>query len=219
VNAASAQQEDLQGPATYVVGHVEKGDVFAVPDHAITAAVDYYTAKDGRRIPLWPQLGARQPLVEGFDLSLHPSRHLPPRVWLLSDGSVSVVHFQRVLEQVGYHLQAYEQFNGSALLLYDSTPVSIVVDPPNGAILNAKAAVLVAHTLDDWVHVNTVQFMLTSKTFSESVIGTGTRSPFGWYLDWDTTRTPNGSYALQSVVTNTLGDETYSSPIIVTVHH
>jgi hypothetical protein len=219
VSAASERQEDLQGPARYVAQHMVKGDVFAVPDHAITAAVNYYTADYGRRLPLWPQLGDRQPFVEGLDLSQHPSKDLPRRVWLLSDGSVPVVHFERVLEQVGYMLVHTVQFNGSAVLLYVSAPVSFVVVPANGATLSAKAAVLVARTPDDWVHVNRVHFTLTSASSSERVIGTGTRSSFGWYVDWDTTQTPNGIYALQSVATNTMGNDTYSPPIIVKVHH
>ena len=218
VSAASAQQEDLQGPARYVAEHMAKGDVFAVPDHAITAAVDYYTADNGRPIPLWPQLGGRQPFVEGLDLSLHPSKDLPRRVWLLSDGSVPVVHFQRVIEQVGYLLEEIKQFNGSALLLYVSTPVSYVVRPSGGATLSGKA-LLVALTPYDWVHISRVQFMLKSASSSERIIGTGTHSSLGWSVPWVTTKTPNGTYALQSVVTNTMGNETYSSPIVVTVHN
>jgi hypothetical protein len=218
LSAASAQQEDLQGPARYVAQHMAKGDVFAVPDHAITAAVDYYTANDGRPIPLWPQLGGRQPFVEGLDLSLHLSKDLPHRVWLLSDGSVPVVRFETVIEQVGYRVQYIKQFNGSALLLYVSTPVSVVVAPSSGATLSGKAALL-AVTLDDWVHVNGVQFMLKSASSSERVVGTGTRSSLGWFFRWDTTQTPNGIYALQSVATNTMGNDTYSSQIIVNVHN
>jgi len=193
--------------------------VFAVPDHAITAAVDYYTANDERPIPLWPQLGDRQPFVEGLDLSLHPSKDLPRRVWLLSDGSVPVVRFGSMLDQVGYHLQEVKQFNGSALLLYVATPVSFVVAPINGATVSGKAAVLFAAKSDDWVHVTGMRFVLTNASSSEKVIGTGTHSPFGWYAHWDTTQTPNGSYALQSVATNAMGNDAYSSPIIVKVHN
>ena len=218
VSAASSQQEDLQGPTKYVAQHMAKGDVFAVPDHAITAAVDYYTANYGRPTPFWPQLGNRQPFVEGLDLSVHPSEVLPRRVWLLSDGSVPVVHFERVLEQVGYYLVDTKQFNGSALLLYDSSRVSVVVRPSSGAILGGKVA-LVAVTPDDWVHVNRVHFMLKSASSSERVIGTGTRSSLGWSVAWDTAQTPNGTYKLQSVATNAMGNNTYGSPISVKVQN
>jgi Bacterial Ig domain len=218
VAAASALQEDLKTPARYVAQHMAKGDVLAVPDHAITAAVDYYTATDGRPIPLWPQIGDRQPFVEGLDLSLHPSRDLPRRVWLLSDGSVPVGRFERVLEQAGYVLRDIKQFNGSALLLFDSTPVSTVVVPSRGATLSGNAALL-ATTPDDWVHVNRVQFVLKSASSRERVIGTASLSFYGWFVHWDTTQTPNGTYTLQSVVTNTMGNATYSSPVIFKVHN
>jgi hypothetical protein len=220
VAAASALQEDLKTPADYVAQHMAKGDVFAVPDHAMTGAVDYYTANDGRPIPLWPQLGVRQPFVEGLDLSLHPSTDLPRRVWLLSDGSVPVVHFQTVLEQLGYRLQDIKRFNGSALLLYDSTPVSVVVLPSSGSTLSGKAALLLAARRDGWVHLDErVQFVLKSGSSSERVIGTGTLSPYGWFMEWDTTQTPNGTYRLQSAVTNTMGNTLYSSPVIVKVRN
>ena len=53
VSSASALQEDLQGTARYVALHAQSGDVIALPDHAITAAIGYYLASDGRaRSPL-----------------------------------------------------------------------------------------------------------------------------------------------------------------------
>ena len=70
LGSASTLQEDLEGPARYAAQHAEQGDVFALPDHAITSVIDYYLASDNRHIPLWPQLGVRQRYVEGFDLSL-----------------------------------------------------------------------------------------------------------------------------------------------------
>ena len=121
LGAASAVQEDLQGPAQYVAQHVQNGDVIALPDHAITSAIDYYLARDDRLIPLWPQLGVRQRYVEGFDLSLHPPDRLPNRVWLVEDGSVpGVTRFVRVLQHAGYLIQDFKVFNGSTLLLYNS---------------------------------------------------------------------------------------------------
>ena len=77
VSSASALQEDLQGPARYVAQHVQGGDVIALPDHAVTAAVDYYLANDGQHVPLWPQLGVRQRYVEGSDLCCIRLRPVP----------------------------------------------------------------------------------------------------------------------------------------------
>jgi uncharacterized membrane protein len=122
LNSAAALQEDLQSPARYAAQHVQNGDVIALPDHAITAAVDSYLAGEARPIPHWPQLGVRQRFVEGFDLSLHPafSDSLPRRVWLVTDGSVpGIANFERVLDREGYVLSEDKQFTGVSLLLYD----------------------------------------------------------------------------------------------------
>ena len=122
VDAASALQEDLQSPAQYISHHREKGDVIALPDHAITSAVEYYLMRDDTHIPLWSQVGVRQRYVEGFDLSLHPSGGLPRRVWLVADGSVpGVTRFEGALKQSGYLVADYKQFNGSSVLMYHST--------------------------------------------------------------------------------------------------
>ena len=122
LSSASALQEDLHGAASYAATNEQNGDVIALPDHAITSAIDYYLASDNRRMPLWPQTGVRQQYVEGFDLSLTPysTGNLPRRVWLVTDGSVpGVERFEAVLEYLGYALSEEQQFTGVTLLLYD----------------------------------------------------------------------------------------------------
>jgi 4-amino-4-deoxy-L-arabinose transferase-like glycosyltransferase len=121
VNSASTLQEDVQGEAHYVVQNLRYGDVLALPDHALTAATEYYLVRDHRHVPLWPQLGIRQRFVEGLDLKRHPysARHLPARVWLLNDGSVAKIHaFQSSLAHSGYVLIQDEELTGVSLLLY-----------------------------------------------------------------------------------------------------
>ena len=134
VGSASTLQEDLQSPARYLAQHAQKGDVIALTDHAVTSVIEYYLAGDKRSLPLWPQLGVQQRYVEGFDLSLHPSGELPRRVWVLADGSVpGVLHFDRVLVNDGYAGRTYVQFNGSALVVFDSIlPTTDVLVPSNG---------------------------------------------------------------------------------------
>jgi uncharacterized membrane protein len=121
LSSASALQEDLRSPARYVAMNAQHGDVIALPDHAMSSAIEYYLAGDDRHVPLWPQLGVRQHYVEGFDLSPAPSSTSgsPRRVWLVTDGSVpGVERFEGSLERDGYALSQEKQFTGVTLLLY-----------------------------------------------------------------------------------------------------
>jgi hypothetical protein len=121
LSSAAALQEDLRSPSRYAAQHEHPGDVIALPDHAITAAVDSYLGGEDPSIPHWPQLGVEQRYVEGFDLSLHPAffGSFPRRVWLVTDGSVpGIGKFERDLDRDGYVLSENNQFTGVSLLLY-----------------------------------------------------------------------------------------------------
>jgi hypothetical protein len=123
VTAASALQEDLKSSSRYVAEHAQAGDVLALPDHAVTAAVVNYLADHAPRIPLWPQEGTQQPYVEGLDLSLHPTltHYLPRRVWLIDDGTVGGLgRYQNDLLEHSYHLISETEFNGATVLLYET---------------------------------------------------------------------------------------------------
>lgn len=133
LSSASALQEDLHGAASFAATYERSGDVIALPDHAITSAVEYYLASDNRRMPLWPQTGVRQHYVEGFDLSLVPYApgSLPRQVWLVTDGSVPGVEiFEKVLHYQGYALVEEQRFTGVTLLLYDQTLAAADRTPP-----------------------------------------------------------------------------------------
>ena len=219
VDAASALQEDLQTPAQYIAQHREKGDVIALPDHAITSAVEYYLARDDSHIPLWSQVGVRQRYVEGFDLSLQPSGGLPRRVWLVADGSVSgVTRFERALEQNGYVVAGYKQFNGSTLTMYRSTqPVTAVLVPSSGATLRGPDVALAAIASSYWFWISKVRFVLSGGGYDKTVIGTATLTGVGSVLSWNTTKVPNGTYSLQSLATNSFGKSAYSAAITIKV--
>jgi hypothetical protein len=221
LGSASTLQEDLKSPAEYAAQHVQMGDVLALPDHAITSAVDYYLAGDRRLIPLWPQLGVRQRYVEGLDLSLDPAGHLPHQVWLLSDGSVpGVTRFERALERDGYVGLAYKQFDGTALLVFQSTlPVTTIFTPSSGATLSGTSALLDASARSSLHEIAKVQFVLSGEGFSRRIIGTATIAKFGFYLTWNTTSVPNGTYTLQSLATDATGKAGYSPAVAIKVHN
>jgi mannosyltransferase len=219
VSSASALQEDLQSPAQYIAQHRQEGDVVALPDHALTSAISYYLERDGRPVPLWPQVGVRQRYVEGFDLLLNPSGGLPPRVWLVSDGSVpGVTRFERRLESDGYVLSYYKVFLGSSLLMYRSSqPTTAVLIPSTGATLRGPAAPLIASASAYWYLIAKVQFVLSGGEFDNTVVGGSTETAGGWVLSWNTTAVPNGTYRLQSVATNAVGVRSDSAAITITV--
>jgi mannosyltransferase len=219
VDSASTLQEDLQSPARYVAQHAQKGDVIAVPDHAITSVIDYYLASDQRRVPLWPQLGVRQRYVEGFDLSLHPSDGLPRRVWVVSDDSVAgVTHFEKVLVQDGYVVENYKQFNGSSLLIFHSAlPITAVVVPSSGATLRGTSVTLFATASAYQGGISKVQFVLSGGSYAKTLIGTAHFTSFVAYLVWNSTSVPNGTYSLQSLATNGSGKTSYSAAITINV--
>jgi hypothetical protein len=217
--SASTLQEDLKSPAQYLAQHVQIGDAVALPDHALTSAINYYLASDNRLIPLWPQLGVQQRYVEGFDLLLHPSGRLPHRVWLLADGSVSVTRFEKALVQDGYVAVNFIRFNGSALFLYDSTlPDGAVIVPSSGATLSGTSAILDSLWHDIYgVGITKVQFALTGGTYSKTVIGTARLTGAGYILTWNTTGIANGTYLLQSLAIDGKGKTNFSPAITIKV--
>ncbi len=65
--------------------------------------------------------------------------------------------------------------------------------------------------------INKVQFTLTGGSYSHTVIGTATSTPYGYYLAWNTTGIPGGTYTLESLVTDDLANTASSAPITITV--
>jgi uncharacterized membrane protein len=220
LSSASAVQEDLQGPARYAAQHARRGDVIALPDHAITAAINYYLAKDNRVIPLWPQLGVRQRYVEGFDLSADPSSssRVPRRVWLVNDGSVArIAHFGEILSEDGYVFSMQKQFAGVTLQLYHlayGTTTSVVL-PSDGAMVSGH--VLIDATVSGTPQLQRVVFQATGLSVHDATIGVSIRTLVGWADSWDTNKVPNGSYRVRSVLVLSDGARIFSPFVAIHV--
>ncbi len=214
--SASALQEDLKGPTQFAVQHWEPGDVIALPDHALTSAVEYYMTSDNRQIPLWPQVGVQQRFVEGFDLSLHPSGNLPRRVWIVSDGSVpGVTPFEKTLVHEGYEVGNFKQFNAASILLYVSTqPVTSMLVPASGATVSGTNVSLTAKASVPQSLIRSVRFVLSGAGQPTRFIGNAFFPRFSF---WDSTTVPNGTYSLRSLATSGTGRSSYSRAITITV--
>jgi hypothetical protein len=221
LGSAMTQQEDLKGPARYALQHAQNDDVLALPDHAVTSAVEYYLQDEHQHLRQWTQLGVTQRYVEGLDLSLRPSLCSPRRVLLIDDGTVQGLNrFEQALEAKGYQLYAAKRFNGSQVLTFGAPSLDTqMLFPPNGATLTGTHALLVASTTSIEVKIATLRFVLSGGSMSKAVIGRANLSFYGASLTWDTTGVPNGTYLLQSVITNQLGRSSCSVPISITVRN
>ena len=95
-------------------------------------------------------------------------------------------------------------------------PATAVLVPATGAALGGTNATLDASAAAG-AGVAKVQFTLTGGFYSHAVIGTATSTVWGYYLGWNTTTSPGGTYTLQSLVTDYDGNTASSAPIKVTV--
>jgi uncharacterized protein YjbI with pentapeptide repeats len=92
-----------------------------------------------------------------------------------------------------------------------------VLVPSDGAVLVGAPYVDAAAT--DAPGVTNVAFELSGNGLSDQVIGTATRTLFGWVAKWNTTSVSNGTYSLQSVASDAANNTDASEPITVTVNN
>ncbi len=93
-----------------------------------------------------------------------------------------------------------------------------VLVPSTGATLSGTSAVLDASASAP-AGVAKVQFVLTGGSYNQTVIATATPTLYGYIALWDTTGPSNGSYTLQSLVTDAGGQTAYSPGIAITVNN
>jgi hypothetical protein len=102
------------------------------------------------------------------------------------------------------------------ILVENPMPTTAVLIPSSGAILSGGSSVLDATASSpDGAAIN-VKFTLTGGSLG-TIIGTATPTIYGYILVWNSTSVPNGTYTLQSLVTDVAGNFTYSTGISVTV--
>lgn len=126
---ASTVNEGLPGLALYVAEHAQPGDAIVLHNHDLTTAVEYYLARDGGRVALWPEIGVQQSDPDGVDLIVNPRPHdkLPRRLWIVDDGN-GLRDFARSVLQPHYLVttirNSSESHCGSSAIRSDHLPMS-----------------------------------------------------------------------------------------------
>jgi hypothetical protein len=85
---ASTINEDLKGMTRFVADHAQAGDMIVLQNHSQATAVEYYLARDGHPVAVWPEEGVGQRFIEATDVIVPttPMIDPPQRLWVVEDG-------------------------------------------------------------------------------------------------------------------------------------
>ena len=86
--------------------------------------------------------------------------------------------------------------------------------PSNGAVLSGTQWLDVGAS--DPPGITKVEFELSGDTQNDTVIATATPTIYGWLGAWNTTTVPDGTYTMQSMAFDAVGNVSQSTP--VTIH-
>ena len=95
-------------------------------------------------------------------------------------------------------------------------PSTTVTAPGGGSALRGTATVLDAGATSA-AGVKTVQYVITGGSYSKTVIATATPTVYGYLATWNTTTVPDGTYTLQSLVTDNANGTAYSAAVSIRV--
>jgi hypothetical protein len=95
-------------------------------------------------------------------------------------------------------------------------PVTTVWTPSGGANVTGMQT-LDSSASDSASPIRTVQYVLTGNNLHDAVIATATSTYYGWLANWQSGNVANGSYVLQSVVTDAAGTVAYSPGVTINV--
>jgi hypothetical protein len=95
-------------------------------------------------------------------------------------------------------------------------PITKLLDPKSGSTISGIKELVIA-SASDALGVTRVEFRLSGGLLTDVRIGTGYNGVYGWFMYWNTTTIPNGTYSLQSVAYGAAGDQGRSHPTTVVV--
>jgi hypothetical protein len=101
------------------------------------------------------------------------------------------------------------------IMVANPLPTTSVVLPANGTTI--KGTALLDALASSSIGVASVQYEITGGAYTNTVVGTANPSIYGYYLFWNTTIVPNGTYTLSSVVSDNGANTTTSSLVTITV--
>ena len=99
----------------------------------------------------------------------------------------------------------------------DNPPPTTSVIVPSSSGVTLSGTVVLDATASGGGGVAQVQFALTGGSLDQTVVGTATPTIYGYVFALDTTTVLNGSYTLQSVASNAVGNTGYSPGVQVTI--
>ena len=100
-------------------------------------------------------------------------------------------------------------------LTVNAGPSTNVLVPASGAALRGTTALDASATAP--AGIKTVQFVISGGSYNKTVVGTASLTVYGYYYLWNTTTVPDGSYTVQSLVTDQSSNTAYSTGVSVTV--
>jgi hypothetical protein len=103
------------------------------------------------------------------------------------------------------------------LFRYTPPPVTAVVRPVNGQVLRGQA--LIDVLVQPGVRARSVDIHLSGPALTGAVIGSASRTEWGWILRWNTTTVPDGSYEVESVTSARQGRMLTSTPVAIRVEN
>ncbi len=153
-------------------------------------------------------------------------RYIDPTPWFCSNVCTAVVGPYNVYMDRFHVTATYATYLhnalGHAIFSPVATPthfrvnISAAVGPPSKGPVSGTYLLLGGAALGNTPVVK-VEFRLTGHGLHNVLICNGSKSPYGWGCDWDTSQVPNGRYMVRSIGYGAAGTSVQSKPLSFSV--